>query len=85
MALVLAGHRGILVRWLPLIVYREIKSFQSDVAVCDEHLPPQRRCIKWLLWKLKYTNDTYVTLTFIINDLFTFSLNFNYISKMTRD
>lgn len=31
MALVLAGHRGILVRWLPLIVYKEIK-FSSEVA-----------------------------------------------------
>lgn len=49
--LVLAGHRGILVRWLPLIVYREIKSFQSEVAVCDEHLPPRHSYIKGLLWK----------------------------------
>lgn len=53
MVLVLAGHRGILVRWLPLIVYREIKSFQSEVAVCDEHLPPRHHYIKGLLWKLK--------------------------------
>lgn len=35
MVLVLAGHRGILFRWLPLIVYREIKSFQSKVAALD--------------------------------------------------
>lgn len=36
MVLVLPGHRGILFRWLPLIVYREIKSFQSKVGVFDE-------------------------------------------------
>lgn len=37
MVLALAGHRGVLVRWLPLIVYREIKFSKLQCVMNISH------------------------------------------------
>lgn len=53
--LVLAGHRGILFRWLPLIVYKEIKRFQSEVAVCDEQFTTRAQMHQMAFMEIKNT------------------------------